>query len=202
MTRINAIGLSGFASSGKTTVALYLEQRYGFQRQHIAEPLRDMLRALLRRWGYAESLIDRYLVGDLKEAMIPELGITSRRAQITLGTEWGREQVHPDLWAKLWSYEAAGNLAMNDSVRFPNEELAIRRIDGITIIVIRSGTGPAAFKWGWLGKVLFRVGVMWGVHDSERTDRLRPDYVVTNNGSLADLYRQIDAIMLRCGNAG
>jgi hypothetical protein len=156
-----------------------------------------MLRTLLQRFGMENELIDRYLTGDLKEQVIPCLGVTSRSAQITLGTEWGREQVDPDLWARLWAHRSRHTARpMNDSVRFPNEEAQIRGIGGATILIRRQGTHPAAFKWGWLGKALYHgFGIMWGVHDSERVDRLNPDFVVENNGTLADLYSDLDAIV-------
>lgn len=98
----SAIGISGFAQSGKTTVANYIEERYGFERKHIAEPLRDMIVPLLRANGVAEDLIPRYLTGDLKEEVIPEIGVSSRSLQISLGTRWGREAVSRDLWAVTW----------------------------------------------------------------------------------------------------
>jgi hypothetical protein len=202
-----AVGLSGFAQTGKTTVANYIESKYGFRRQHIAEPLRAMLRTLLERYGLEDELITRYLTGDLKEEVIPCLGVTSRHAQITLGTEWGRDLIDDDLWARLWSYEAeaAGGKAMNDSVRFPNEEAAIQgALGGFTIMIERPGTEPVAYKWGKFGRFLYRTfGLMWGVHDSERIDRLNPDRVVVNDGTLEALYAEIDDIfaeeeVMRC----
>lgn len=191
-----AIGLSGFAQAGKTTVANYIEKNYGYRRQHIAEPLRAMLRTLLQRFSMDDELIDRYLTGDLKKKVIPCLGVTSRRAQITIGTEWGRELIDPSLWARLWAHEAESK-TMNDSVRFPNEEAAIHGLHGgFTVLVVRPGAGPAAFKWGKLGAFLYaKLGLMWGVHDSERVDRLDPDYVLPNDGSLELLYASIDDIM-------
>lgn len=192
-----ALGISGFAQSGKTTAANYLEKYHGYRRHHIAEPLRDMLRVLLRRFGMADELINRYLTGDLKEQVIPCLGVTSRSAQITLGTEWGREQVDENLWARLWAHEVnAFTRPMNDSVRFPNEESEIRGIGGATILIRRKGTHPAAFKWGMVGRLLYRCfGIMWGVHDSERVDRLNPDYVIDNDGCLDELYHELDAVL-------
>jgi len=195
------IGLSGFAKSGKTTAAEYLQREYGYTRLHIADPLRGMLRTLLREFashGYTDQLIDRYLEGDLKEDAIPCLGVTSRHAQISLGTEWGRNHIHPDLWQRCWEARAArlpSGLAMNDSVRFPNEEAGIRNRNGITIMIVRPSLGPAAFK-GRVGRWLYQTfGVMRGVHDSERVDRLNPDFVIHNTGSLDDLYRMIDRVM-------
>lgn len=193
-----AIGLSGFAQTGKTTVANYIQEKYGYRRQHIADPLRDMLRTLLRRFRVDDELIERYLTGDLKEKVIPCLGVTSRRAQITIGTEWGRDLIDPDLWARLWKHQAEymGGKAMNDSVRFPNEEAAIHGLyGGFTIMVTRPGAQPAAFKWGRLGRFLYTYfGLMWGVHDSERVDRLSPDYIIVNDGTIEELYEQVDRI--------
>lgn len=192
------LGISGFAGSGKTTVATYIEMKCGYERRHIAEPLRRMLASLLREYGMPDDEIARYLTGELKEAVIPCLGVTSRHAQITIGTEWGRELINPDIWADLWARQAAQSKrpVMNDSVRFPNEEDAIRAVGGITILVTRPDTGPAAFKWGQFGKWLYEVfGIMWGVHDSERVDRMDPDFILANNGSLELLYAKIDSIM-------
>ena len=191
------IGISGFAKSGKTTAAEYLQREYGYTRLHIADPLRSMLGILLHCFGMDGQERQRYLEGDRKEDVIPCLGVSSRRAQITLGTEWGRELIHPDLWQRCWNAraEAKGGAVMNDSVRFPNEEAGIRALNGFTMLIVRPDVGPAAFK-GPLGRWLYETfGVMRGVHDSERVDRLRPDFVIHNTGSLEDLYRMLDLAM-------
>lgn len=197
MTHLPPIGLSGFARSGKTTAAQYLESRYGYTRLHIADPLRRMLDALLVDFGIDRHTRQRYLEGDLKESVIPEIGVTSRAMQISLGTEWGRVCVSDDLWVKAWKVRASflDTPAMNDSVRFPNEEAAIRELGGFTILIQRVGCGPAAFlseSWRWAYDYM---GNWEGVHPSERIDLLNPTYVVENNGSLEDLYERLDSIM-------
>jgi hypothetical protein len=191
------VGLSGFAQSGKTTAALYLEQKYGIPRKHIAEPLRAMLAVLMQANGMKSAEITRYLTGDLKEQVIPCLGVTSRYAQITIGTEWGRELISQDLWANTWASGIhADESVMNDSVRFPNEEKPIHDKGGFTIMIKRPGTRPAKFKWGKFGEFLFdRFGLMWGVHDSERTDRLKPDFIIHNDSSVEQLYADLDDAM-------
>ncbi|SDK39440.1 hypothetical protein [Bradyrhizobium ottawaense] len=193
------VGLSGFAQSGKTTAALYLEQKYGIRRKHIAEPLRAMLAVLLKANGMSADMITRYLEGDLKESMIPELGVTSRYAQITLGTEWGREMINPDLWADTWAAGVAeGESVMNDSVRFPNEQEAIKGLGGVTIMIKRPGTRPAKFTWGRFGEFLYdKFGLMWGVHGSERIDRIKPDFIIHNDSSLEQLYADLDSAMVQ-----
>ena len=206
MTTTNrpAIGISGYAGAGKTEVARVLESEFGYTRRHIAEPLRRMLASLLREYGMPMTMVEAYLTGSRKEDVIPELGVTSRHCQITLGTEWGREQIGQDLWANLWARQAAsvGGAVLNDSVRFPNEEAAIRDIKGFTILVERPGVGPAAFKWKRLGPLLLRwFGVHWGVHDSERVDRLRPTYRIVNDGSVEDLRDAVRGVMYRQGFA-
>jgi hypothetical protein len=196
---MTVVGLSGFAQSGKTTAALYLEKKYGIKRRHIAEPLRAMLAVLLKANGLSSEMITRYLEGDLKELLIPELGVTSRYAQITIGTEWGRELINPDLWANTWKRGVAdGESVMNDSVRFPNEETVIHELGGLTILIKRPGTRPAKFKWGKIGEFLYdKFGLMWGVHDSERTDKLNPDFIIHNDSSVEQLYADLDSAMVQ-----
>ena len=124
-----------------------LEKKYGIRRKHIAEPLRAMLAVLLQANGMKSDEITRYLEGDLKEQIIPCLGVTSRYAQITIGTEWGREMISQDLWANTWMRGVAdGESVMNDSVRFPNEADVIRKLGGVVIMIKRPGTRPAKFK--------------------------------------------------------
>ena len=191
------VGLSGLAGSGKTTAALYLERNYGIRRKHIAEPLRAMLAVLLQANGMKAEEITRYLEGDLKEQVIPCLGVTSRYAQITIGTEWGRELISQDLWANTWARGISdGESVMNDSVRFPNEQKSIRDLGGVTIMIKRPGTKPAKFKWGKLGEFLYdKLGLMWGVHDSERIDRIEADFVIHNDADLETLYADLDKAM-------
>lgn len=202
------IGISGFAQSGKTTVAKVLEGQ-GYTRRHIATPLRAMLVPLLEAFGipYGESGTDvgqtpntyDYLEGRLKEDVIPGIGKSGRYLQIKLGTEWGREQIADDLWVRAWTQGlTAESKVINDSVRFSNEAAAIDRADGFTIMVRRPGVGPRAYKWNFLniGKFLYETfGIWWGVHDSERADRLRPDFTIENTGTIEDLENEVLAIL-------
>ncbi|WP_315729776.1 hypothetical protein [Bradyrhizobium sp. SZCCHNRI2010] len=211
------VGLAGFAQSGKTTAALYLEKKYAIRRKHIAEPLRAMLAVLLKANGYSADLITRYLEGDLKESVVPCLGVTSRYAQITLGTEWGRRLISESLWSDTWAASIEdGESVMNDSVRFPNEADAIRELGGCVIMIERPGTKPAKFSWGRVGEFLYdKFGIMWGVHPSERIDLINPDYIIHNDASLEQLYLDLDTALrdweaggrshgpkkVQCGNA-
>jgi hypothetical protein len=193
-SEVTVVGLAGFAQSGKTTAALHLEKKYGIRRKHIAEPLRAMLAVLLEANGMKSDEITRYLEGDLKESVIPCLGVTSRYAQITIGTEWGREMINQDLWSNTWAAGVAdGASVMNDSVRFPNEAEAIHQLGGVIIMIKRPGTRPAKFKWGKIGELFYdKLGIMWGVHPSERIDLIKPDYIIHNDASVEQLYSDLD----------
>lgn len=89
------IGLTGRAGCGKDTVARFLCEAHGFVQIALADPLRDGIKAML-------GLTDEQLLRrDLKEACIDWLGKSPRELLQTLGTEWGREQVAPDLWLRV-----------------------------------------------------------------------------------------------------
>lgn len=134
------IGLSGLAGSGKSEVAAILVNEFGFTRVKFADPLKNMLRTLMRDMGYCEDDIERHVEGDLKEAIIPEIGVTMRHLMVTLGTEWGRDAVHPDLWTRLWAASADNHTdVVVDDVRFVNEVDLIRERGGVVWRVERPG---------------------------------------------------------------
>ena len=141
------IGLMGYAGAGKSEVARYLRERHGFEAPHIGRPLKRMLAELLREIGYDEATIVRFVDGDLKRDLIPELGITSTEAQQTLGTEWGRDCVGADVWLSLWLAKVDrvirdGGHVVQESVRFANEVEALRQRSALLVEVRRPGIGP------------------------------------------------------------
>lgn len=170
------IGLTGLAGAGKTTAANFLEREFGFVRPHIGLPLKNMLRSLLRDAGVPADLIERYVDGDLKREVIPELAVTSTYAQQTLGTEWGRDCIRADLWLGLWlgrvdKILAAGGRVAQESVRFPNEAAEIQKRGGLLIRIVGRG------------------GIE-GAHESE-THLLPTDVVVENSGTVSEFEARI-----------
>jgi len=123
----------GTKGSGKSTVAKRLTIRHEYVRIPFAKPLKDMLRAA--------GLTDEQLDGSLKETPCALLrGRTPRHAMQTLGTEWGRNTIHPELWTMLWLNavrRAERTLVVADDVRFENEATAIRSLGGILVRVVR-----------------------------------------------------------------
>lgn len=138
------IGFCGLAGSGKSTAALRLVERHGFERRRFAGPLKAMIAAL----GLGHEEIE----GQLKEVPSPLLcGRTPRQAMQWLGTEWGRNLIGEDFWTLAWE-TACGDapLIVADDCRFANEADAIRRRGGIVIridcpwAVSSSGAGHAS----------------------------------------------------------
>lgn len=161
------IGLTGLAGSGKSEVAAVLIEN-GFERVKFAAPLKNMLRTLMRDMGYCEDDIERHVEGDLKETEIPEIGVTMRHLMVTLGTEWGRDSVRPDLWTRLWAAQADRfPHVVVDDVRFPNEVEAIRA------------------RGGQIWRIE-RPGLVAGGHVSEQLE-VRPDFTIENAAGLATL---------------
>lgn len=162
------IGLAGLKGAGKSEVAYRLASGLRAYRFRFSGPLKDMLRAI--------GLTDEHIEGSLKEKPCDLLmGATPRHAMVTLGTEWGREMIHKDLWLHLWRMKTLKSLqdgysVITEDVRFPNEAQALRAIGGIIIRVERPG-------------------LVAGDHESEQHALTIPaDIICHNDGDLSDLW--------------
>lgn len=117
--------------------------------------------------------------------------VTARHMLQTLGTEWGRDRIHPDLWVlalkrNLIQYTANGRgLAAVTDVRFENEAAMIRKLGGVIIHIRR-----AKARKPWWKRIFTRT------HRSEIPPKFRPgDYLVQNDGTVEDLHRAVLAIV-------
>ena len=170
MTRL--IGLySDAPGSGKSTVAGML---WDCERLSFADPLRIFSAQILSSLGYDGFACLR----DKKEEKITELGVSPRQMMQTLGTEWGRSCIHPDLWVMVAAGAVQKQLKLGrnvviDDVRFPNEAEMIRNLGGELWLVNRPGV------------------VYEGDHASEGAlSEVEPDSLINNSGSLTQL-RQV-----------
>lgn len=139
------IGLAGVARSGKDTAAQHLVNHHGFQSYAFADPLRDGLMHIL-------NLSPCDFEGEQKERVLPWLGRSPRYLMQTLGTEWGRDKVHPELWLLLASqnldlmartHDTARGFVVSD-LRFENEASFIRQRGGIVIHIQRTAAEAVA----------------------------------------------------------
>lgn len=121
--------------SGKTTVATLLVRDHGYIRLRFADAIKNMLRVL--------GLDDEHLEGSLKETPTDLLcGLTPRKAMQTLGTEWGRKQIHPGFWVRATETQCntlldCGHRVVIDDVRFGNEAAMVRKAGGTLLRVVR-----------------------------------------------------------------
>lgn len=125
------IGITGFKRSGKDTLALGLCAELGIQQFSFADPIRNAVCEILG-WTRAELEVR-------KEELIPWLGTTPRHMMQTMGTEWGRNQIHDQLWV-LSMFQRMGTAGgVTSDVRFPNEAAAILDRGGVILRVHRPG---------------------------------------------------------------
>ncbi|MGH3628213.1 MAG: hypothetical protein ACRDRL_12350 [Sciscionella sp.] len=137
------IGLSGYARSGKDTVASVLAD-HGFRRVGFADSLREVALALdptIEASSHARSarlstLISVYGWEYSKDAW-PDV----RRVLQRLGTEVGRKFFGDNVWVDLALAKVTGPTVFTDC-RFPNEAAAIRSRGGEVWRVKRPGFGP------------------------------------------------------------
>jgi len=132
MPQVPLIGIAGRARSGKDTVANFIVAAIGGYRYSFADPIRAMLTPL------GVDMSDPYWQAR-KEDIIPALGVSPRRMMQTLGTEWGRNLINPDLWLVMAHQRLLRNgpgMVISD-VRFENEAAWIRKHGGRIIHVIR-----------------------------------------------------------------
>lgn len=104
-----------------------------------ADPMRDMAACAV---GMAEGPIE--VLKDKDGAILPLLDCTYRHLLNTLGTEWGRKCIHPDIWVRIARQRylraiAKGYSVIFDDVRFENEYDMIRDAGGVLVKIVRPG---------------------------------------------------------------
>lgn len=170
------IALSGLAGAGKTSVAEFLVSDYGYQEVAFAYPMK---RGLSEMFGipihYFESPV-------LKEMPIAWLGKSPRQLMQTLGSEWGRDLVAPDVWIRfaarvVESMHESGYRVVVSDVRYLTEADWVRRQEGSLWHLRRPEVRP-------------------GAHSSETGIAALPGEPVLNNGgTLDDLKRRAEEVL-------
>lgn len=160
--------------AGKSEVAGMLGE-WGYESHPFAAPLKHIVTYFLRELGYSHSNAAD-AVWNLKDMPLEDVyGLTPRHLLRTLGTEWGRDCVHPDVWVDAWKAKLPP-LTVADDVRFPNEVHAIRAMGGVVWYVERPDAAGDT------------------EHRSEGAlSAIVPDAMLLNNGSLETLSWQVRA---------
>ncbi|WP_306016195.1 hypothetical protein [Oceanicaulis sp. MMSF_3324] len=193
MSELKVIGFTGPKRSGKDTAADALVRELGWVKINPGDPIRAMTKALLRHhFGPgSEIMIDAHVDGDLREEavlMINREKISARHMMQTLGDDWGRDMIHPDLFACMMHTAAVKALRRGapgvviTGIRKPNEARMVRMLDGELWRIKRPGYEAT------------------GEHTSEQgLDDLPVTATFVNDGSPEDLQRQVLQLAPRQG---
>lgn len=133
------VGFAGKKQVGKSTAAGFLVAA-GFRRISFADPMKRMASGLLRAVGFSDGDISYY--ENNKELAMPVIGVSMRHLLQSLGTDWGRNLIHPDLWvmaASSWVGVSMANAVdvVIEDVRFENEAAFIRKHGGLILHIER-----------------------------------------------------------------
>lgn len=162
------IAFAGPAGSGKDTAAGFLKGSK-YVPYKFAAPIKQ---AISNMFGVPLSLLEDSVA---KEGELTPYGKSMRYMMQTLGTEWGRDLIHPDIWVilatkRLYEVMTLGKCMVISDLRFENEAQWVRQSKGQIFYLERGASG---------------IGQS---HKSEQGFQLQPeDTVIINNGSIAEL---------------
>lgn len=175
------IGLySPVAQSGKSTAAKQFAKLLDGVRMSFADPMREIAVPVIGEFmDGGEAEVWEWLGDERKGTKpIPQLGCTIRHALQTLGTEWGRDCIHPDVWTLIAQQRSRklrrSRAVIIDDIRFPNEYAMVKREGGAVIRVNRPDAPPSP-----------------NAHKSERLLEHLPFDFYIENTSLEDLRRAV-----------
>ncbi len=186
MRRIKLLGIAGKAGCGKDTLAKHIvTQNYdehddaGPRIYSFARPIKAALNAMFG-WTW-KDWADR----EWKETVIPWLGHSPRFCAQTLGTEWGRDLIHSDLWVaianqKLKSLSEFDSLIIPD-LRFVNEAEWIKSVGGVTVYINRPGCDGSVGQSGHVSEAGFDESLI--------------DIRIENNGTLEEFLLKSDLLL-------
>lgn len=175
------IGLSGYAQTGKDTIADYLVKNYGFTRVAFADPIREAIYRLNPKISIAD-MRDVPLATAVDGLGWESVKVDSSDARWLLqrmGTEVGREMFGENFWVDQAMKKASqyDKVVITD-VRYPNELEAIKNASGQIWRVIKNDVGAV------------------NRHASETAlDDYDFEYLIFNNDTKESLYESVDHFM-------
>lgn len=199
---IPILAISGLIGSGKDTVADYLVRFHHYNRVSFAGTLKDAVSVI---FGWDRELVEgqsrqsREWREQVDEWWAKRLGmphLTPRWVLQYIGTDVFRNHFHSDIWIaavenKIRRYD---RVVITDA-RFQNEIDAVRAMGGKTI---RTNRGPTP-DWVTVARErgITQCSLQFPhIHPSEYSSAVMVhDYYIDNNGTLDDLYHQLEKIV-------
>lgn len=175
------IGLSGWARSGKDTVADYLVEHHGFVKLSLATPMREALYRLnpqIVDWGNMHWSV-RQAVDLMGWERMKVCFPTLRGLMQRMGTEVGREMFGEDFWVDLVIKEANKyDKVVIADCRYLNEAEAVRSAGGQVWRISRDSVEAA------------------NDHDSEHgLDDYDFDLKLENNTTIEELHKFVEELI-------
>lgn len=165
------VGITGKAGAGKDALASELVMQFAYTKLSFAFYLKRMLSSL----PFMEALNADDRVW--KEKVHSFYKASPRMMMQTLGTEWARQMVNPEIWIKLAQYQIENKqMLLNkkafvfSDLRFENEAQWIRSAGGVLVHIKRDN----------LQEVRQHVSENQVTHKPE-------DFWIENNGTLEQL---------------
>lgn len=182
----SVIALCGLKRCGKDTVADYMVEKYAYRKIKIADPLKHVCK-------YIFNLSDDQLETDIKDEIDSRWGTTPRRIMQFFGTEvmqFKIQELLPNVGRLIWMNKLiediknvpSTNFVVGD-MRFAHEYQALKEEFGKKVKIIKIVTNR-------------NVTVSTDNHSSEKEwETIPADFTLFNNGTLQELYDQIDVII-------
>jgi len=174
------IALMGGMGAGKTTVADYLVEHYGYTAKKISTPIYGIAEQL---WG-PEAAKDR--------GKLQELGIKMR-------------EIDEDVWLNLYLEDVTkareeGLDIVNDTLRMRNEYWALKEL-GFKFIRILTREATRQDRLMKIGRIQDSSELQHATETDligleAAKEGIGADYTITNDGDLELLYAQIQGVML------
>ena len=190
------IGIVGLIGSGKDTVSERLVQKHNFKKDSFAKSLKDAVSSMFN-WDreMLEGKTDESRAWREKpdEFWSKKFNkeVTPRWVLQHFGTEVMRENMHDAIWIDSCMARYKGQPTVISDTRFENEIKTIREAGG-KIILVKRGQDPDWFTSYVEGNI-----VPQGIHSSEYAwAKSEYDHLITNNGTLEDLYKQVDDLIV------
>jgi len=197
------IGICGFQSSGKDTIADYLVKEHGFIKMSFASALKDIISIMFgwprdrlegltkedREW---RETVDYWWSKTLK---MPQL--SPRYVMQYFATDLFRNRFHPDIWVKIVENKL-NNLSGNEKIvisdcRFENEINMLIRLGGRIIQVYRDP--PYWFHKYRNGENENENEIKYKHLSEIEWIKCYRDYDVENDGTIEDLHQKITYIL-------